>query len=185
METGATIHFEAGLLDDSETSLRFTIKTPKFELPIQIKDEMLKSIPISGAKLWEMKRNKQSSFTIDSEAKKIEIDHLPFSTFEQDRPFLLMETSWLKQRARKATIKLNELVAEDCILPPAVEHAYDAFLEAVEQSGTIPSLLYYSDEVKEKAELYIKAFVEAIESIREQQIMTNEERALVFTRQCP
>ncbi len=130
--------------------LRLKRQTSSFQF--EIKDEMLKTIPIAGAKLWEMKRNNQSSFTIDSEAKRVEIDHLPFSTFEQDRPFLLMESSWLKQRARKATIKLNELVPEECTLPPAVEDAYDAFLEAVEQTGTIPSLFYYSDAVKEKAE---------------------------------
>ncbi|SES25538.1 DNA phosphorothioation-dependent restriction protein DptH [Psychrobacillus sp. OK032] len=175
---GATIHFEAGLLDDSETSLRFSIKTPKFTLPIIIKDEMFKSIPISGAKLWEMKRSKQSSFTIDKEAKKIEIDHLPYSTFEKDRPFLLMEASWLKQRVKQAMIMLNELKPVECTLPPAVDHAYNAFLDAVSESGTVPSLLYYSGKVKEKAEAYIESFVEAIESIREQQIMTNEERAL-------
>ena len=131
------------------------LRTPKLELPIEIKDEMLKTIPIDGAKLWEMKRSSQSSFTIDSEAKRVEIDHLPFSTYEQDRPFLLMESAWIKQRVRKATIQLNELIPEECVLPPTVEEAYDAFLEAIEQTGTIPSLLYYSDAVKEKAEAYI------------------------------
>ncbi len=32
--------------------------------------------------------------------------------------------------------------------------------------------------------MYIKAFIEAIESIREQQIMTNEERALFLLGMC-
>jgi len=176
--TGATIGFNAGLLDDNGTSLRFTICTPNFKLPIIIKDEMFKSIPISGAKLWEMKRNKHSSFTIDNDARKIEIDHLPYSTYEKDRPFLIMEAAWLKLRMKQGAIKLNELTPEDCTLPTAVEHAYFSFLDAIADSGTVPSLLYYSVKIKEKAEEYITAFVEAIESIREQQIMTNEERSL-------
>lgn len=178
INAGGTIRFEPGLMDDNEKSLRFTLKTTEFELPIEIKDEMLKTIPIDGARLWEKKRSSQSSFIVDSEARQVEIDHLPFSTYELDRPFLLMESDWIKKRARKATIAMGQLVVEDCILPLKVEVAYDAFLETIEEAGTIPSLLYYSDAVKEKAEVYIKAFVEAIEEIREQQIMTHEERGL-------
>lgn len=175
---GGTIQFGAGLLDDNETSLRFTVKKDKFELPIEIKDEVLKTIPIDGAKLWEMKRNRQTSFQLDGEAKRVEIDHLPFSTYEKDRPFLLMESSWIEQKVRKATIRLEKLSPEEFALPPAVEEAYDAFLEAVEKTGTIPSLLYYSGTVKERAKEYVTAFITAIEAIREQEVMTNEERAL-------
>lgn len=178
MDKGGVIRFEPGLLDDTETSLRFTVKTPKLELPVEIKDEMLKTIPINGAKLWELKRNNESSFTVDSEAKRVEIGHLPYATFERDRPFLLMEEEWIKQRVRKASIQMKTLVPETCRLPEEVETAYDAFLQVIENTGTIPSLLYYSENIKEKAQAYIAAFTKAIEGIRNQQVMSNKEREL-------
>lgn len=178
MFEGGTIRFGPGLLEDTENSIRFTIKTPVFELPIEVKDEVLRTFPIDGHKIWESKRSSQSSFAIDGEAKKVVLEHLPYATFEQDRPFFLMEMEWLKKRIKKATISLNKLIPEEVVLPYEVEKAYESFLEAIEKSGTIPSLLYYDDFVKEKAVEYIEVYIEAIDSIRNQQVMTNEERGL-------
>src|SRR5699024_8275628 len=62
IEDGAKISFEPGILDEGETSLRFILKKGESELPIEVKDEILKRIPISSQKLWELKRVRQSSF---------------------------------------------------------------------------------------------------------------------------
>ena len=153
---------------------------PNFEVPIEVADDVLKTIPISSVKIWEKKRTIQSSFFIDQEAKRVEIDNLPYVTFEEDRKFLQMEFEWLKQRARKAFIKLRELVPEEITLPQQVADAYDAFLEEMEKTGTIPSLIYYSDTLREKAKTYVEAYIDAIENIRDQQIMSNEERGLFY-----
>ncbi|WP_158591822.1 DNA phosphorothioation-dependent restriction protein DptH [Oceanobacillus halophilus] len=177
-DTGVTIQFSPGLLDENEKSIRFTIIRPTFEIPIEVADEVLKTIPINSMKIWEKKRAIQSSFLIDQEAKRVEIDNLPYVTYEEERKFLLMEFAWLKQRVRKASIKLRELVPEEIPLPPQVAEAYEAFLEEIEQTGTIPSLIYYSNALREKATAYVEAYIEAIENIRDQQIMTNEERGL-------
>lgn len=178
VETGAIV--TPGILEEGEKSFRFTIVTPRFEIPIEVADEVLKTIPISGKALWERKRNAQSSFQTDQEAKRVEIDNLPYVTHVEDRPFLLMEFFWIKNRVRQATIKYKEIIPEHVNLTETVELAYDNFLEAMEQTGTIPSLLYYTDTIREKAETYVKTYIEAIENIRDQQIMTNEERGLFY-----
>ncbi|MBY0099450.1 DNA phosphorothioation-dependent restriction protein DptH [Mesobacillus maritimus] len=178
IENGATIQATPGLLEEDEKNIRFTIVTPRFEIPIEVADEVLKTIPINGRGLWEKKRSIQSSFFTDQEAKRVEIDNLPYTTFAEDRPFLVMEFAWIRTRVRQASIKFNKLFPEQVVLPEAVEKAYDAFLESIEQSGTIPSLLYYTDTIREKAEAYVKAYIDAIENIHDQQIMTNEERVL-------
>ncbi|SFB98970.1 DNA phosphorothioation-dependent restriction protein DptH [Bacillus sp. OV322] len=180
MDTGATVQFTPGLLDENEKNIRFTIVTPSFEIPIEVADEVLKTIPIHGRALWEKKRSMQSSFLTDQEAKRVEIDNLPYVTHEEDRPFLVMEFAWLRNRIRQAAIRFNELIPEQVVLPKAVEIVYDAFLEEIDKTGTIPSLLYYTDAIREKAEAYVVAYIEAIENIREQQIMTNEERGLFY-----
>ncbi|MGQ0513677.1 DNA phosphorothioation-dependent restriction protein DptH, partial [Bacillus sp. D-CC] len=97
-----------------------------------------------------------------------------------DRPFFLMEFTWIRNRVRQATIKFNELVPQQVELPEVVEKAYEDFLEAIEQTETIPSLLYYTEQIRERAEVYVKAYIEAIDSIRDKQIMTNEERGLFY-----
>lgn len=180
IDTGALIKFTPGVLDDSEKSIVFSIVHPRFEMPIEVADEVLKTIHINGKKLWETKRSMQRSFYTDDEAKRVEIDNLPYITYEEDRTFLLMEFEWLKQRMRQGSVAINTLIAEQTTLPPSVEKAYDEFIDAVEQTETIPSLLYYTHEVKLKAEEYIKAYIEAIDGIRDQQIMTNEERGLFY-----
>ncbi len=180
IEAGAKLTLMPGLLDESEKNVRFSILTPHFELPVEVSDKVLKSILINGKTIWERKRSTQKSFLTDQEAKRLEIDNLPYVTFEKDRPFFLMEFAWLKNRIRQANIKFNELTPEQLVLPDAVEQAYDDFLESIEQTQTIPSLLYYTDPVRDKAEAYVKAYIEAIDNIRDQQIMTNEERGLFY-----
>src|SRR5699024_2426893 len=163
IKDGAEITFEPGILEEGEMSLRFILKDGKNELPIEIKDDILKRIPISSQKLWEHKRIRQSSFYIDQDVSKVEIDHIPYSTFDKDRPFLKMEFDWLNQRMRQATISYDDLISNDLNLPENVAVAYDDFLNAVNETGTIPSLLYYSENVKEKAEDYIQSYIDAIE----------------------
>lgn len=180
MDAGSKVNFTPGLLDENDKNIRFTVITPRFEIPVEVADEALKTIPINGKSLWEKKQTIQSSFMIDPGAVRVEIENLPFVTLEEDRPFLMMEISWLKNRTRQATIKFNKLITEQLVLPKNVEDAYDAFLEVIERKETIPSLLYYTDEILEKAETYVKAYLEAIENIRDQQIMTNEERGLFY-----
>src|SRR5690625_3939211 len=137
---GAEISFEPGILEEGETSLRFILKNNENELPIEIKDEMLKRIPITSKKLWELKRMKQSSFFIDESLGRVEIDHLPYSTYEKDRPFLRIEFDWLEKRVRQASFSYEQLVPEECVLPNNLEMAYDRFLNSIYEYGTIPSL---------------------------------------------
>jgi len=180
IKDGAEITFEPGILEEGEMSLRFILKDGKNELPIEIKDDILKRIPISSQKLWEHKRIRQSSFYIDQDVSKVEIDHIPYSTFDKDRPFLKMEFDWLNQRMRQATISYDDLISNDLNLPENVAVAYDDFLNAVNETGTIPSLLYYSENVKEKAEDYIQSYIDAIEGIEENQVMTSSQKSLFY-----
>ncbi len=180
VDKGTTIQFSPGLLDDDEKSIRFSIIMPNFEIPIEVADDVLKTIPISSTKIWEKKRTIQSSFLIDQEAKRVEIDNLPYVTFEEERKFLRMEFSWLNQRMRKASVTLRELVPEEIPLPQQVADAYEAFLEEMKKTGTIPSLIYYSDSLREKAKTYVETYIDAVENIGDQQIMSNEERALFY-----
>ncbi|SIQ07690.1 DNA phosphorothioation-dependent restriction protein DptH [Bacillus cereus] len=180
IEDGATIRFTPGLLDENDKNIRFSILTQRFELPVEVADKVLKNIPINGKAIWERKQSIQRSLLTDSEVKRVEIDNLPYVTFEEDRPFLLMEFDWLRKRVRQATIKFNKLVPQQVALPEEVEQAYDDFLEVIEQTETIPSLLYYTDLIREKAEIYVKSYIKAIENISDKQIMTNEERGLFY-----
>lgn len=180
IEDGATIRFTPGLLDENDKNIRFSILTQRFELPVEVADKVLKNIPINGKAIWERKQSIQRSLLTDQEVKRVEIDNLPYVTFEEDRPFLLMEFDWLRKRVRQATIKFNTLVPQQVELPEEVEQAYDDFLEAIEQTETIPSLLYYTGLIREKAEVYVKSYIKAIENIPDKQIMTNEERGLFY-----
>lgn len=180
VQEGATITFEPGILEEGDTSLRFNVKLGDFELPIEIKDENLKRTPISAKKLWESKRMKRSSFQIDEEMTRVEIDHIPYSTYEKNRAFFKMEFDWLAKGLRQARISYDELLPVECELPKDVEAAYDGFLEAVSKTGTIPSLLYYSEDVREKAKEYIISYIDAIELIEENQVMTAQQKSLFY-----
>src|SRR5699024_6394807 len=85
-----------------------------------------------------------------------------------------------ENRVRQASLSYEQLVLQECALPDTLEDAYDSFLNAVSKTGTIPSLLYYSEDVRKKAEAYIMAYIEEIESIEENQVMTAKQKSLFY-----
>lgn len=179
-DKGATISFKPGILEEGETSLRFVLKKDDYEVPLEIKGEKLKRIPIKSQVIWNMKREKQTSFKIDEDMARIEFDNIPYSTHESERIFYRREQIWLDKGMRKATISYNEMVPEELALPKLVETTYSNFLDALQETKTIPSLTYYTDEITEKAYEFIEAFISEIEGIEKDGTMTPEQRAMFY-----
>lgn len=177
---GATINFVPGLLDDDSTVFTFTIKTDSYQLPIEIDDNVLKTVPLTAKKVWEMKYEKKSSFEYDDDGKRIKLEQRPFVTHEKERYFYQIEKQWLEQSIKVATYDVNKLVSKDIELPPNVDETYNAFLKALKDTGSIPSMIYYDERIRELAEDYVDAYMNAIESIQDNEIMSDRERNLLY-----
>lgn len=174
----AKIIFSSNIISEDESTLRFTIRNNGFTIPISIRDEVLRSLPIDGPKIWEKKRLSQSSFPLLEEGKKVEIENNKYSTFPNDRKFFLWEQKWTANSMRSASLKLDELYPNQLDIPNLVEEAYEKFINIIQEKNTIPSLLFYDEEVKHVATEYLRAYLNAIEDIEANRIMDNSHRNL-------
>lgn len=179
-DEGIEIQFELGLLDEMETSFKFMLKSQDFIVPIEIKDIVLRVVPIEPMRIWEKKINSQNTYFGNEDFSRVEIDQLPFVTHEQDRKYYMFEKQWINMMPKKAKIVIDEMVEEPLIMPAKLENAYHNFLNVLRESNTIPSFTYYSDELVEYAEEYIEEFVYAIDNISDGELMKNDERDLLY-----
>jgi DNA phosphorothioation-dependent restriction protein DptH len=177
---GVEIHFELGLLDEMETSFKFILNSSDFLIPIEIKDIVLRVVPIEPMRIWEKKINSQNTYFGNEDFSRVEIDQLPFVTHEQDRKFYVFEQQWLDLMPKRAKLTINEIVEEKLIMPVRLEEAYNKFLSILKDSKTIPSFTYFSDELVDYAEKYIEEYVDAIDNISDGELMKNDERDLLY-----
>lgn len=177
---GVEIHFELGLLDEMETSFKFMLSSNDFVIPIEIKDIVLRVVPIEPMRIWEKKINSQNTYFGNEDFSRVEIDQLPFVTHEQDRKYYMFEKQWLSMMPKRAKLAISEMVEEPLFMPTKLEEAYNNFLNLLNETNTIPSFTYYSDELVEYAEKYIEEYVEAINNISDGELMKNDERDLLY-----
>ncbi|MCC9623285.1 DNA phosphorothioation-dependent restriction protein DptH [Thalassospira sp. MA62] len=166
-------------LDEGESRVRFSVMIDEVEVPLAIKDEMLKTTPLDGVSIWTRKRKDETSFLIDSDYKTIHNGQRTYSTKSIDRNFFKMEQDWLDDHVRYAK-QLSDDTFESIPLelPSAVETSYDLFLNTVKSKGTIPSLMYYDDQVQSAAFDFINNYLSEIEKIKAQSLMTVQQRNL-------
>ncbi|PUB13379.1 DNA phosphorothioation-dependent restriction protein DptH [Paenisporosarcina sp. OV554] len=177
---GVEIHFELGLLDEMETSFKFMLNSNDFVISIEIKDIVLRVVPIEPMRIWEKKINSQNTYFGNDDFSRVEIDQLPFVTHEQDRKFYMFEKQWLSMMPKRAKLTINEMVEEPLFMPAKLEEAYNNFLNLLKETNTIPSFTYYSDELAEYAEKYIEEYVDAIDNISDGELMKNDERDFLY-----
>lgn len=166
-------------LDEGESRVRFSVMIDEVEVPLAIKDEMLKTTPLDGVSIWTRKRKDETSFLIDSDYKTIHNGQRTYSTKSIDRNFFKMEQDWLDDHVRYAK-QLSDDTFESIPLelPSAVETSYDLFLNTIKSKGTIPSLMYYDDQVQSAAFDFINIYLSEIEKIKAQSLMTVQQRNL-------
>lgn len=178
--TGLKLSFVPGLLDDDSNSLKFKVTHNDCTIGIEISDEVLRTIPIDAESIWNKKMKACESFYFDDDEKKINIGQNPFVTYEKDRKFFKLEKRWMQKHLYYAKYEMNTLTELDIKIPAEVLQAYDAFLTVLKSKKTIPSFVFYDEEVREVAEKYIVSFINVVENIKENEIMSDEQRGVLY-----
>ncbi|TCI65747.1 DNA phosphorothioation-dependent restriction protein DptH [Exiguobacterium sp. SH0S1] len=173
------INLPLNVLDEGESRIRFSIMLNDVEIPLSIKDDMLKTTPLDGLSIWTRKRKDETSFLIDSDFKTIHNGQRTYSTRSVDRNYFKMEQEWLDNHVRYGK-QLSDDSFENIHLdiPTSVEQSYNGFLNTVKNKGTIPSLLYYDAEVQAAAYTFVNEYLTEIENIPSQALMTIQQRNL-------
>ncbi|QBQ04842.1 DNA phosphorothioation-dependent restriction protein DptH [Sporosarcina pasteurii] len=160
-------------------SVKCFIQTPSFTVPIVVKDEALRILPKTAHQIWVEKFEKQQSIElIEDDSKAIIQDYL-YTTHLNERKYFKLEERWAKKKWAYGKYEDSNLEAITLAIPDSVKEAYHAYLEAVEEQGTIHSFTFYDEALREKAEMYVEAFLTEIENIEVDSILQDEVRNLM------
>ena len=160
-------------------SVKCFIQTPSFTVPIVVKDEALRITPKTAHQIWAEKFEKQQSIElIEDDSKAIIQDYL-YTTHKDERDYFKLEERWANEKWAYGKYQDSNFEAIVLAIPDSVEEAYHAYLEAVEEQGTIHSFTFYDEALQEKAEIYVEAFLKEIENIEVDSILQDEVRNLM------
>ena len=73
-----------------------------------------------------------------------------------------------------------QIVEKNCEISELVKKTYLNYINVIKQNNTLPSLLYLTGELKEKAEEYINSFFEYYNSLKKEEPLTLEQRNTIL-----
>lgn len=159
-----------------EDTLRFILQNENGRVPIEIKEEGLRSKPIKSIKLWGYKREFKESFVL--EENKIKQGTSEFYLSENLKETILNEKYIIDNRILYGVKKLNSIEKVELELSYELQNAYNNIIEYYYKNNTIPSLTYLNEEIIELYKKYLEIFNLEIETIQEREILSNNKKKL-------
>ncbi|WP_227939012.1 DNA phosphorothioation-dependent restriction protein DptH [Alkalihalobacillus deserti] len=145
---------------DEEDNLFFNIKYNDCTLPILLKNDLPESIPITGMRLWRMKRELSQDFKKTN--NRLVIGSREFYIHQEYKQFLEWEETWIEKGIQSATLDADEVLETPLELHEDLREAYSRFIQYFRINKGTPSLCHISEALKERAVEYIKEYLKQI-----------------------
>jgi len=153
----------------SEDSLLFNIKIDELTIPFKIRDQVTKSTPVMGKRIWKLKREQQNHFSYDN--GKLQQGTREYYPREEFKDYLDIEKKWVDQHCYYANKKANGLNAQKLVLPDLLQVAYDQLLSLYRDRNLLPSLAYLDEQLFTMSYQYVQAFIQCVTGIQENSIL--------------
>lgn len=158
--------------NDDVLSLRINIDNSS--IPFFIKEETSRVTPITGNRVWKLKREYQEDFEYNSNTNKLKQGTREFSAPEDFKQYLLMEQEWIEKEFLAAEKGVSHLEGINLYLDDKVVTKYQALLTYYKAHKKLPSLTYMDEELSTLSTEYVKAFTTKINNIPENSILGKE-----------
>lgn len=130
-----------------------------------LKNELPESTPITGQRIWKLKREKQKNFELNH--NKLIFGNTEYYFHSDYKQYFNWEKLWLEKGFKYAMLDSEELIKQDLELGEELREAYSRYINYFKINNSIPSLCYVSPELEERAIDYIQAYIEEIKSFDE------------------
>ncbi len=156
--------------------VEFNLKIGIIEIPFIIKDEVIKPVELTGIKALKMKYLEKES--LEYKSGKILYGTKEFFAKSPLKKYLdweekLIQTRWLA--AKQTDNRLEEI---NLNVPEEVRNTYEEYVNSFKSS--LPSLSYFSDEIKSAAIKYVSSVKKALDCISEGKTLSEEQSNLLF-----
>ncbi|KRF01092.1 DNA phosphorothioation-dependent restriction protein DptH [Paenibacillus sp. Soil766] len=148
--------------DDEELIINIKLVEENLQLPIKLINELPESTPITGARIWRLKREMQRDF--EWKSNKLMLGNREFYLNSDYRHFFEWETEWRERGYKCADFESGSLVNVDLELSDLMREAYSRYINQYNVIQNIPSLTVYSQELIKRAEEYLTVYVNEIKA---------------------
>ena len=166
-----SIEIEPGAWEDD--SLPFTMQINNANMPFEFKDTDTKSIPISGNRVWKLKRERQEHFHLEND--RLIQGTATYYPFDEFKVQLHIEKQWIENNT---FFSEDDVEHSELSLPSTISNAYLSYLNYFNENDLLPSLTYFNDELKQLAILYISSVTQEILNIEEHSLLSKEQKNL-------
>ncbi len=153
-------------LYQEEGSLIFNVKVGEVLVPINIDNEIADSIPISGERIWKKVRETYEDMVWVREAGRLTHQLREYYVNPGYKEYFEWEYEWLEQGLRAASVESGIIKGIDLSLSENLREVYSRYLSYFKSSTMIPSITTVTDDYRERALAYIKAFNEEINTFQ-------------------
>ncbi|KQL33524.1 DNA phosphorothioation-dependent restriction protein DptH [Bacillus sp. FJAT-25509] len=163
---------------NEEDELDFIIKFIEFETDIKflLKNDIPESIPINGFRIWKLKREEQLDFILRN--NKLQFGNREFYLNKNSKRQFEWESKWINEGFQAAVLDSDELISEDLKINDDLREAYSRFITYFRRKENIPSLCYFSKELSKRANEYVNAYINEINSFPEGEAIGSKGRDL-------
>lgn len=165
-------------MDTDKGSINLALKCGAIDIPLQIKDEAIKPIELTGisAYKWKYKEKRGLEYR-DGKIISGTTEYFTKVPFKDSlsKEYALINNGWLA-----AIDSISGL--EECPLdvPPIVNSTYQALIAEFKRLRQLPSLAYYSGNLRFCAEAYVAAVEDALRKIPAGQTLTSMQNDILM-----
>lgn len=154
------------------------IKFGGVTIPIQLQDELVKPVEITGIGAFKWKYSEKKS--LEYRNGRIISGTKEFFTKESFKNLLANENLFVKNEWC-AIIESSEGSKEyELVIPAELRDAYMDFLSALKRKRTLPSLAYYNDEILTAAQKYVAEVEKIFSSINPGDTLNNNQNNVLL-----
>ena len=150
--------------DNNKLALKLQFTESGFVLPLSLKNELPESMPITGARIWKLKRESQVDFELKS--NRLVLGNRDFYVHSEYKEFIKWEENWKENGYRAAKLEGDTLQPIDIDLGDELREAYSRYLNYFNIKNNIPTLSYMSPDLEERARAYVHAYLSEVQSFK-------------------
>ena len=157
--------------------INFNLVYNDLKIPIQIKEDGDKSLPVESLTIWKDKREYQENFIFKNN-KAVQGTN-SFYLYDEFKKYLKMEKDIITNSIAYGERQINGNVKKiDLKLSDDLQSAFNKIINYYQSIDNLPSLVFLDNDLKLLYEEFIEQYNNEIESIEKDAIISSDERKL-------
>lgn len=162
-----------------EFQLVFNTSITKFLIKTNAEDT---TQPIKANKIWRQKREEKNHFILME--NKLQMGSKEYYIEQSYKTFLDWEDIWIKNQYMFALKRSGEIIIDEhydkSSLSIELRDAYNRYLNYFRSKITTPTLAHMSKELMVRAEEYVKAYINDVKSLHNEESTASKRKALMY-----